>query len=291
MKTISGSYPRGVKEIKFSLKVPSEWKELDKHQFSRIIEVMHFRKADKYTISVSLLSLLFGPNNWPLLNELSLLKAETEDDISGDEMLTGLIPLTNFLVEEKPPVLNFFPDIRIKKKKHIAPADDLSNLGFGEWCFAHQYYIYYSISQDKQWLDKLIATIYRPLDTTANPESPNYSGDLREVFNENLIEKRALSVANLESHIKLGILAWFSCALAEVADCRPHVFPQVPDEDTQKSNTPAEPDNSSNWLKIFRELLGPKWGTPEVLKFTNAMFVLDELEDRHIAFEEAKKQN
>ncbi|WP_231424032.1 hypothetical protein [Pedobacter sp. Leaf250] len=293
MKTISGSYPKNFKEVDFSVKVPEDWTELEKYQFARIIEVLHFTKADKYTISVSLLALLFGPENYPLLRNLSEVKAMEPDDPSGDELLHMLTPLTNFIFETKPPVKNFFPYIQLKKKKHIAPADDLSNLSFGEWCFAHQYYIYYSITKDKEWLIKLIATIYRPVNPLQNPESANYNGDQREAFNENLIEKRALSVADLENHIQLGIMAWFSVALAEVSLARPHVFPPAPDVDPENPQPveEMEPDTSRTWLTIFRELLGPKWGTEQQLKFTNAMFVLDELEDKHIAFEEAKKQN
>lgn len=291
MRKVSGSYYRNTKKVKFSFEVPSSWTELQPYQFSRIIEVLHFRKADRFTIAVSLLALLADAKNWPILQAISEVKAENDQEQSGEELLSALIPLTNFLMEEKPPLNNFFPAINLKKKKHIAPALDLSNIGFGEWCFAHQYYIYYSISQDAQWLNKLIATIYRPIDINQNPDSPSFSGDLREAFNENLIEKRSLSVASLEHHIKLGILTWFSCALNEVTETRPHVFPPAPQLEPGQELPMPEPDNGRTWLTIFRELLGPKWGTTEQLKFTNAMFILDELEERHIAFEEAKKQN
>lgn len=277
MKKITGNYIKGKSEIPFSADIPSSWSELEKKQFSRIIEVLNYRKADRFTISVSLLALLFGPKNFHVLDGLP------------DDLLNSLVPLTNFLFEEKPPVQNFFPGIKVKKRMLIAPADDLSNLCFGEWCFAHQFFIYYSLTQDKIWLDKLIATIYRPKDSDQNPESPTYSGDMREVFNEKLIEKRAHSVAHIEHHLKIAILTWFGCAVSEVAESRPHVFPPAPEADPQNPEPPKEMEPpTTNWLTIFRELLGPKWGTTEELKFTNAMFILDELEDRHIAYEQAK---
>lgn len=291
MKSISGAYIKDNKEVKFAVKVPQAWDELDRLQFSRVIEILHFKKADKFTVSVSILALLFGQDNWHVLHHLSENKTNSEDELNGGEMITALIPLTNFVFEDKPSIKNHFPILKINRRKHIAPADDLSNLGFGEWCFAHQYYIYYSLTQDRIWLHKLISVIYRPIDPEQKPDSASYSGDLREKFNENLLEKRALDVAAIEGHMQLAVLSWFSIALAEVQSARPHVFPEVPEIPIDPEQPQEEPDLSRTWLTVFRELLGPKWGTSEQLKFTNAMFILDELEDRHIAFEETKRQN
>lgn len=282
MKKITGAYLLNNKEIPFDIQIPSSWHELTKAQFGRVIKVLSFSKADKYTISVSLLALLFDSKNWHVLRNQS------------DEYLTALLPCTNFILEDKPPLKNHFPTLTINKKKNLAPADDLSNIGFGEWCFAHQYYIYYSITQDKTWLDKLIATIYRPKDENQNPGDVNFTGDEREKFNENLIEKRSLCVAHIQAHIKLAILAWFKVAINEIAEFRPHVFPPSPAADPENTHPEpqSQPENDSRtWLTIFRELLGPKWGTTAQLKYTNAMFILDELEERHIAYLEAQKGN
>lgn len=274
MRKVSGHYELKKSEIKFDIEIPSAWNEIDKHQFATIIQVLHFRKADSYTISVSLLALLFGQKNFHILSGLP------------DDLLTELVPLTNFLIEEKPPVQNYWPAINIKKKRHIAPADDLSNLSFGEWCFAFEIYNQYRLTNDQQWLNKLIAVIYRPVDPHAKEDSPNFTGDLREKFNENLIERRAKGIQAIEEKVKLAIVAWFSVALAEVTEDRPHVFPKKDGE--QKAEKTSGSD-SKTWLTVFRDLLGPKWGDIDKLKHTNALFVLDELEDRQIEFEQAKK--
>lgn len=282
MRNISGAYILNDKEINFSLQIPSKWEELTRMQFARIIEVLSFSKADKFTISVSLLALLFDSKNWNVLRN------------QNDENLQALITCTNFIFDEKPPLQNFFPSLKINKKICIAPAEDLSNIGFGEWCFMHQFYVYYAITQDAIWLDKLIACIYRPKDLTQIPDDVNFNGDEREKFNENLLEKRSLSVANIEPHIKLAVLAWFSVALNQVTEIRPHVFPPAPPLDPENPQTQPAPDqepSSQTWMSIFRDLLGPKFGTAETLKYTNAMFVLDELEEKHIAYEEAKNGN
>lgn len=277
MRNIAGSYVRKGKLIHFNVDIPGDWNELDPSTFSHIIQVLHFRKADPYTISVSLLALIFGSRNFHILDGLP------------DEDLHTLIPTTNFLLEEKPPLKNFFPEINLKKKKHIAPAEDLSNLGFGEWCFVFEFYNYYHLTNDVQWLNKLIAALYRPLDPEQNEDSVNYSGDKREKFNENLIEKRAKSVEALEERIKLAILSWFSVALTMVAENRPHVFPKKQEGETS-TELNTEQTEMRTWLTVFRELLGSKWGTSDQLKETNAMFILDELEDRQIEYEKLSKK-
>lgn len=281
MRNIAGHYTDQYKKIiKFNIDIPSEWSELDKHTFASVIQILHFRNADKYTISVSLLALLFGQQNFHVLSGLN------------DEDLHALVPLTDFLVSEKPPVKNFFPTLNMKGKQHVAPAEDLSNLGFGEWCFAYDAYNYYHLTKDPLWLNTLIAIIYRPEDPTESEDSATFSGDTREKFNENLIDKRVKSVQAIEDRIKLAVLSWFSVALLEVCSHYPHVFPprdpEAQDPEARRELEPGEAPDS--WLKIFRQLLGPKWGTAENLKKTNAMFILAELEERQIEWEEVKRK-
>lgn len=274
MKNISGKYEIKGKSVGFNVDIPSSWEELDRYQFATIIQVLNFRKADPYTISVSLLSLLFGQKNFHILSGLP------------EEYLYELVPLTNFILEDKPPLKNFFPEINLNKKKHISPDPDLSNLGFGEWCFAFEFYNYYQLTTDIKWLNKLIAVIYRPIDPNEDEDSPKFTGDLRERFNENLIAKREKAVQSLEERIRLAILSWFSVALSHVTADRPNVFPTPREgEETPVSPTP----DSRTWMSVFRDLLGPKWGTTEELKNTNAMFILDELEERQIEYDKAAK--
>ncbi|MGY4385635.1 hypothetical protein ACVWYN_002681 [Pedobacter sp. UYP24] len=277
MRIISGNYIKDYKEVPFKCEVPGSWTELDPKQFSRIIQVLHYSKADEHTISVSLLGLLFGRFNFHILENLP------------DEDLYNLVPLTNFIRDEKPSVSNPFPNLKIHKRWCAAPADDLSNLSFGEWCFAFQFFTYYKLTNDDSWIVKLLACLYRPADPNQKLDSPEYSGDVREQFNENLIESRAIRIASIPEHMRLGILAWFTLAVQNIMEQRPLVFP-VNEIDPEESAADAEemPEmDSRTWLTVFRELLGPKWGTTNQLKHTNAMFILDALEEQQIAYKEA----
>ncbi|RZM19143.1 MAG: hypothetical protein EOO88_38830, partial [Pedobacter sp.] len=267
MRSITGHYEKNYKAVKFSHQVPGSWDELDSKQFARIIQVLHYNKADEHTIAVSLLALLFGKDGWHILDNLP------------DEDRYSLVPLTNFIRDVKPPVYNPFPNLKIHKRWCAAPAQDLSNMSFGEWCFAFQFYTYYKLTNDSIWVNKLIACLYRPADLSQDKESPEYTGDVREAFNENLIDSRAKRIASIPEHFRLGVLAWFTLAVQTVMEARPLVFPvnEIDQQETIEDPEQTPEIDSRTWLTVFRELLGPKWGTTNRLKHTNAMFVLDAL--------------
>lgn len=274
MQRISGHYTdKKEREVPFDVQIPSKWEELSAGQASTILEVLSYRKADKYTVAASLMSLLFD-KHWHILNNLPA------------EQLHELMPVTNFILETRPPVKNFYQKLNLRKKVCIAPADDLSNIGFGEWCFAYQAYHYYVLTKNNLYLNKLIATLYRPVIPDLTENDPTYNGDLREPFNENLIISRERAVMEIGIRFRLSILAWFSASLNNIMQDRPNVFPM--DEAGDAGSAPVPADERRTWFTVFRELLGPKWGTEEKLKFTNALFVLDGLEEQEIALKAMK---
>ena len=151
MRKIEGQYiTKDFKPVDYKAEIAGNWHELDAHQYATIMELLTLKKADRDTLAASMVAVLFGPKNWHILNNLT------------DELLHASVQLTNFIYESQPPANNFFPKLKIRKKLCIAPADDLSNIGFGEWCFIFQFYTYYLQTNDASYLLKLIATICRP---------------------------------------------------------------------------------------------------------------------------------
>jgi hypothetical protein len=242
--------------------IPSKWEELSPDQFATILEVLGHRNADKYTIGVSVLALLFGAKNYSLLRDMD------------DEELHCLMPLCNFIFDSDIPLINFYQTLKVDKKTLYAPSLDLSTINFGEWCFAYQMWEFFVKSKDLVFLDKLIAIIYRPKNKLKN--ALETTGDIRESFNENSIELRAALIAKLELKTKQAIFAWFNTAITMIMVRREKVFPK---SEVQEETPETQEAPGNTFLTIFRELLGAKWGTTEVLKSTNAMFVLDYLEE------------
>jgi hypothetical protein len=267
MKHIDGFYTdKKNRIIDFSCDIASSWEELKPYQTAFILQALTFRRSNKYMLGVALLSALFD-GRWKILSNL------------GDDELNQLMPLTNFLIDSEPELKNPFPTLNLRRKQYLAPADDLSNIGFGEWVFAFQSYQNYCDKKDKIYLDELIAALYRLRDPQQNESNPEYKGDNRLPFNENLIAPVARTVADIDEHRKLAILSWFAAAVLNIMNTRPNLFPvkndQQPDQD-------GGDDAGRTWFSVFRELLGPKWGTIDQLKYTNAMFVLDGLEEQQL---------
>lgn len=274
MQRISGYYyDKKQEQQEFDFQIASKWEELYAHQAATILEVLSYRKADKHVVGASLLALLYD-KNYHILSHLDA------------EELHSLLPTTNFLLETRPPVKNFYPTLKLNKKVCLAPADDLSNIGFGEWCFAYQAYHYFCLSKQEIYLDKLIAVLYRPANPGMTEDNPGFTGDMRQLFNDNLIITREKAVKDIEHRFKQAVLAWFSSALFNIMQDRKNVFPVNDEPDAEQA--PAPEDANRTWFTVFRELIGPKWGTEYVLKHTNALWVLDALEEQQIALDAVK---
>lgn len=291
MKKLTGIYTANRnKKRTFSISVPSSWEELQPGQFGSAIYLLQVTtQADPAWIKLSLLTLLFE-KHWPVLNGISDQDRETllngMHDELGNQVCEGL---ADFFYTEEPPLYNFFPKIKTKKLDLIPAEKDLSNIGFGEWCFLDTYFNFYFRSHgDEIWLNRMIATVYRAADVNSNPDSPDYSGDLRLPFNENLIPKHADLVKDLPRNTKMAVFQWIAVALKQAKIRRPHVFPKAPERfDADGKPLPVtpndNPENSPTWMDIYGDLIGPKFGTTDQLKKTNAMFVLDHLEKEQVA--------
>ncbi|MBC8053739.1 MAG: hypothetical protein H7Y13_11810 [Sphingobacteriaceae bacterium] len=287
MRHIHGLYKTEKnKRKKFAIDIAGSWDEMQPGQFGAAIFCLQVTtKADPERIKLSLLALLFE-KHWPILAGVT----DEEKYILKEE-------LTKFFFETEPPLKNLYPKLKLKTADLI-PADlDLSNIGFGEWCFLDTYMSFFYRSQgDEEWLDKMIATVYRPTDPEANINSPNYTGDLREPFNENLIPGRVKLITGLKRNEKMAIFQWISIALKHAKDARPFVFPEpVKELDEHGNPVPVtlaeEAQSDGSWSDIYSDLIGPKFGTSMELKHTNAFFVLDYLNKEQRQWTEFKANN
>ena len=277
MHNLTGTYTINGLEKDFSFSIPQNWAELEPLQTAYILETLSYSKADPFTLKTSIMVLVCGPKNFQTLCNMA------------DEDRHTIYNLIDWVFTTRPPAINKFTSLKINKKTYIAPSNTLGNLCFGEWCFAYEFYSAFHKYKSPEYLNKLIATLYRQPLAGITPDSENYNGDLRTPFNENQIDNTAKGVQGIQENIKLTILTWFTSAMLEVMEKRPHVFPKpLPKDESEETTEPNEP-NHRTWLTIFRELLGPKFGTSPELKNTPATFVLDYLEEQHISFEESQK--
>lgn len=111
------------------------------------------------------------------------------------------------------------------------PADSLSNLVYDEYIHAETNYYRYLKYKDEIFLNRLIATLYRPVNPSKKVTDLTYNGDLREDFNDFLIDGRATLIAKLNPVYKKAILLFYEGCKAFIK----HTFP-VMHEGSSESN-------------------------------------------------------
>lgn len=134
--------------------------------------------------------------------------------------------ICSFLLEQESKLtINRFPSIRSGiLKKLYGPSDAMGNSSFGEFIMADSYCMNYIRSEKVEWLDKLIACLYRPRKRKYNPSDVNFDGDVREKFNNNNLPSRLKQISRLDSELKHAILAYFIGCKNQFASTYRHLF-------------------------------------------------------------------
>jgi len=124
---------------------------------------------------------------------------------------------------------NHFPHIRSGLwfrwvRRLYGPSDRLYNLTFGEYIAADNFFRRYVATGKVEFLDKLIATLWRNEDRNYQPNEFTYRGDRREPFNEYTVNTRMNKVRGLPMNMKVAILLWWNGCINHLAEQFPHVF-------------------------------------------------------------------
>jgi len=141
----------------------------------------------------------------------------------------------DFLTENSTLTNNLLPIIRVALKKYYGPSNSLFNITFGEYLTAENYFIRYNKTKDIIFLDKLIATLYRPKKKAIKVDE-NYKGDLREEFNDFLIDRRSKTIAKLPFYKKHAIYIFYSGSVNALTERFPLVFEGGTSKTTPKRN-------------------------------------------------------
>lgn len=165
-----------------------------------------------------------------------------------------------------------FEDIKIitnlipKYKNYYGPADELNNMTLAEFHFAEKYY---SELKDKNYsaLPHLIATIYRKPKPRYN-KILDADGDVREIFNSNVIDYYAKKISKWPKGVQFAILLFYDGCRNKIADEHEEIF---------SSDGGAE-DDGLGMYAVMRGLAGPKFGDIEKVEkmlLHNALTELD----------------
>lgn len=160
-------------------------------------------------------------------------------------------------------------------RKYHGPDDQLSSLTFAEFMHAENYFSKYDLTKNEQFLNGLIAILYRP---KASKQQFLVSGDHRTAFNPNDVAKRSNKLSRLENDVKQAILFNYAAVRLHFASLFPNVF-ETPDQD-QSQATKENREQTGSWLDIGLSLARKEraLGDFKDLEKTNVYLVLKVLD-------------
>jgi hypothetical protein len=136
------------------------------------------------------------------------------------------------------------------------PSSALANCTFWEFVKAEKYMSNYLSTQDQDWLDKLVATLYRP---KKKDYSKKIHDDIRQPFTDQIVTYHLPDVRkSIDIGTKLAILKWFDSCRKLLARNFPLIFPKSSQEEDDGNPLAkiSQGKGSSDWISLIGELAG-----------------------------------
>ena len=260
----------------FTRQVPSTWHELTRRQLLRLLPEVYARPCPDRRLR--LLAALSG-YPLPLLAGLAPV------------VLGQLLPLTDWLASERHRLTEqLLPTLAVASRVGQAatwhgPLGQLRNLLFGEFIFADTFFVLFCLHGQAKFLDQFLTVLYRPARAGADPDAPDWTGDVRQPFNEHQLERRTPRVARVPHAHKLAVLTWYRGCRAQLADEFPDVFAAA--EDEAGSQDKQAPD----WGRVLRKLSGGAFGPVQQTAQQPLRLVLAEMQDAAADYLRLKNQS
>jgi hypothetical protein len=250
--------------------VASTWDELSREQCRLLLPILYGKYTDANQQRIEILEVLLGVSR-PLILRLTSVH------------LIQIFWLTDFLLKE--PVTRtrqLLPTVKPGRLSplYYGPADELTNISFLEFAFADAYFVAYANTGEAEWLDQLVATLYRRPRRMAEGLAV---GDRRLPFNENLIEAEASRLARLPKLSKLAIATFYRGCRHALEQRYPHVFTLANQEQAK-----GHPDG---WAYVLREMSGQAFGNYAETGRQLAHQVLAKMNDDLARAEELRRQH
>ena len=260
---------RQVKEkiLELHRKVPAKWNELTSEQLLEIIRIQFSSESGNYQKLLLLKELL--QVDMPTM----LLMSEVQH--------IQLYQLLNFL-EDNNLTTQLLPSVEPEEGLLLhGPSERFRNLTFAEFIYTETLYARLAKKVEDTTLDRFIAVLYRPEREDYNPKSPNYKGDIRQDFNEHLIEQRMPLISKLPMQHKLAILAWYRGCKRELEQLYDKVFTE--------SN--VKKASKSDWGDVVLSLSGGRFGTLEQTATQRVHTIFKEMQRLAREHEEIERLN
>jgi hypothetical protein len=224
--------------------VPATWNEFTRPLLLELVPVLYAGADSPMQLRLRVLRILLQVS-WPLFLAFT------------DVQLAQIIWLADFALDEVLLTRQLLPTLQVEgRRRWWAPRENFRNLRMLEFIFADAYFIAFSRDPgNADYLDQLVATLYRPERMPYLPHSPSYGGDRREDFNSVHVARRAAGLKNQLPAEKLAVYTWYRGCREQLQRDYPLVFTPANEEIAQESH--------GGWAQVAREMTGPTFGTLE----------------------------
>lgn len=257
------------------LTAPTSWNELTQKQLFYVMKRFIRELPEKYVLINFLeyfcrIKLLKGTVRHKGKNCFTFRKRFRKFLMTA-EQVTIMLTKLEFLLKETGLTKNPLPVFKIKRTKYYGPADSLYNITLREFIFAEMNFMSFCKGRHVVYLNNLIAILWRPQVKPYEPDSPHYSGDRRERFNDHIFIKRAHRLYKLPLYKKYALFSFYSGARIQLQK----EFPAVFKEDGGSSN----PRNmSKQMISLVKAVNGGDPTKDEALLDINVRSILEEMQ-------------
>jgi hypothetical protein len=248
---------------KINYNFPNSWEDLSLKQIKRIHRyVMLYRIDATYAIKIILVALglpisyTFNKKKRNRVENIVTLPGEWLHHILHDESLLGWILKPDGML--KYPLKKF----TCRGKTYHGPTRFILDVKTIELVSAYSFFYYYSTTQKEEYLNKMIAILYRPARIWWRLEkfTDSFERDIRQKLNAYHWEKQTKAIRRLDWGVKNTILRMFSSEWAAFEKDYPLVFSKSGDSKY----------NHDMWIKLLIQMSGGAFGTLEETKMTSA---------------------
>lgn len=218
------------------LHLPDTWNELSKKQLLRITKLLN-KKVRKTVLEILVFLELTGTViqknkrvfrldhsvGFFFTKKTGFGKLNQPFLLYPDEMAWMLKRVEKFF-DTVDLTKNKLPSLRNVFHRYYGPQENMFTSTLAEWVHAEFNYSMYAKTGKKEFLNKLVAVLYRRKAKNYNPNSPEATGDKREKFNEFTFERRAKRLRFVPKHKKTAVFMFYTGIRNHLQNAHPKTF-------------------------------------------------------------------
>lgn len=265
--------------------LPSRWDELTANQVIKIAW-LSTQRLDRIKLAKLLFVVLTGSLPWwkrVRLQWFYFFRANVTE--RGD-----LIFLTRSFAEFTQFTAQKLPKIGGKcvlKPTWYGPSTALANATLWEYVKAEQYFTRYLKDRNEEWLNKLVAVLYRP---RRRDYDPQVHEDRRVPLIDTTIPFRARQIARRPLPERIAILMWFDGCRSQIIRMFPLIFKKDETDTPDIRQKMGATEKSGNWLDLMTGLSANMTQFAEIAN-TNLSIALTDISFRIRQQKEAAKKS